>query len=210
MCSSVDVSAEPHRFVPGRAPPHFTRYAGWVGGDAGLSGVHIAVHLDGIFYTALVWIHPVFPYTRKWLIDSLQSYDNKINQQGSLSHRSKSPCTDNISWFIMFETIHRKKNRKNNHWHTTIYRFPVKKKRKEKKENTYFPNTHFLPLISVTPLTHHSSSWGSISSGRHRSWQDVSCCHQGSSCCRSGCWGPSAWPECSGPRARWWRSCCWA
>lgn len=65
MCSSVDIGSEPHRFVPGRAPPHFTRYAGWVGGDASLSGVHVAVNLDGIFYTALVWIHPVFPYKRK-------------------------------------------------------------------------------------------------------------------------------------------------
>lgn len=162
MCSSVDVSAEPHRFVPGRAPPHFTRYAGWVGGDAGLSGVHIAVHLDGIFYTALVWIHPVFPYTRKWLIDSLQSYDNKINQQGSLSHRSKSPCTDNISWFIMFETSHRKKNRKNNHWHTTIYRFPVKKKEKKKRKARIFL-THiscllYQSLLSLTTLLHGVAS----------------------------------------------------
>lgn len=128
MCSSVDIGSEPHRFVPGRAPPHFTRYAGWVGGDASLSGVHVAVNLDGIFYTALVWIHPVFPYKRKWLIDSLHNCNSKINQQGSLSHRSKSPCTDSISWFIMFETSHRKKNRKNNSWHTRIYRFPVKKK----------------------------------------------------------------------------------
>lgn len=101
MCSSVDIGSEPHRFVPGRAPPHFTRYAGWVGGDASLSGVHVAVNLDGIFYTALVWIHPVFPYKRKWLIDSLHNCNSKINQQGSSSSRSKSPCTDNISWFII-------------------------------------------------------------------------------------------------------------
>lgn len=85
MCSSVDIGSEPHRFVPGRAPPHFTRYAGWVGGDASLSGVHVAVNLDGIFYTALVWIHPVFPYKRKWLIDSLHNCNSKINQQGSSS-----------------------------------------------------------------------------------------------------------------------------
>lgn len=62
MCSSVDVRSKPHRFVPERVPPHFTRYAGWVGRDAGLAGVHVAVYFDGILHTALVWIHPVLTY----------------------------------------------------------------------------------------------------------------------------------------------------
>lgn len=62
LCPSVDVGSKPHRFVPGRAPPHFTRNAGWVGGDAGLASVHVAVYFDGILHTALVWIHPVLPY----------------------------------------------------------------------------------------------------------------------------------------------------
>lgn len=66
ICASVDVGSEPHRFVPGRAPPRFTRYAGWVGRDAGLSGIHVAVHFDGVLHTALVWIHPVLPYRTKW------------------------------------------------------------------------------------------------------------------------------------------------
>lgn len=65
LSSSVDVSSEPHRFVPGRVPPHFTRNAGWVSRDAGLAGVHVAVYFDGILHAALVWIHPVFPYNIK-------------------------------------------------------------------------------------------------------------------------------------------------
>lgn len=66
--------------------------------------------------------------------------------------------------------------------------------------------------IFVSPIatdTHHSSSWGSTSSGHHRSWRDASCYHLGSSCCRSGCWGPSMWPGRQGPQ-EWWTSCCWA
>lgn len=62
----------------------------------------------------------------------------------------------------------------------------------------------------MSPLTHRSSSWGSTSWGRHRSWQDVSCCRLGSSCCRSGSWGLSGWLEHRGRRALWWRHCCWA
>lgn len=59
MRPAVDVGSKPHGLVPGGTPPHFTRYAGWVGRDAGLPSVHVAMHLDGVLYTALVWIHPV-------------------------------------------------------------------------------------------------------------------------------------------------------
>jgi len=72
MCSTVDVGSEPHGFVPGRAPPHFARYAGGVGGDAGLSGVHVAVHFDGVLHAALVWIHPVLPYTTGYIRNCLE------------------------------------------------------------------------------------------------------------------------------------------
>lgn len=65
MCSSVDVGSEPHRFVPGGAPPAFPRNAGWVGGDAGLAGLHVAVNFDGVFHAALVGIHPVLPCATK-------------------------------------------------------------------------------------------------------------------------------------------------
>lgn len=61
VSSSVDVGSEPHGFILGRGPPHFTGYAGWVSCDAGLAGVHVAVDFNGIFHTALVWIHPVLP-----------------------------------------------------------------------------------------------------------------------------------------------------
>lgn len=70
-----------------------------------------------------------------------------------------------------------------------------------------------LSWIFVCPTatgTHHSSSWGSTSSGRHRSWRDASCCHLGSSYCRSGCWGPSVWHGRWSPQELCLKSCCWA
>lgn len=61
MCPPVDVGSEPHRLVPGGAPPVFARNAGRVGRNAGLAGVHVAVHFDGVFHAALVGIHPELP-----------------------------------------------------------------------------------------------------------------------------------------------------
>lgn len=65
MCSPVDVGSEPHGLVPGGAPPAFARNAGWVGGNAGLAGVHVAVDFDGVFHAALVGIHPELPCMAK-------------------------------------------------------------------------------------------------------------------------------------------------
>lgn len=113
MCSTVDVGSEPHRFVPGRAPPHFTRDAGRAGRDAGLSGVHVAVHFDGVLYTALVWIHPVLACTTKCgnvhFVDCEDVVDlfycccdcnSEVNQlycmQAALVHSSEALCPDNI------------------------------------------------------------------------------------------------------------------
>lgn len=133
MCSAVDVRSEPHRFVPGRAPPRFTRYVGRVGRDAGLSGVHVAVHFDGVLHTALVRIHPELTYTTQRSLcgyldfvafdDNVDLYyscfdcSSEINQlyclQAALVHSSDALCSDNISRYIMLKRSTARMNRKN-------------------------------------------------------------------------------------------------
>lgn len=62
-CSTVYVGSEPDGFVgagAGVGPPCFAGNAGWIGRDAGFTGLHVTEHLDGIFCASSVWIQPVF------------------------------------------------------------------------------------------------------------------------------------------------------